>query len=275
MKKIISIMILLTGMHIFPAVLKKSPEKQQSVILAAYSYPFVDSDYWKSVISEGGEKIPYVVINPNNGPGNKVDLNYVRQLEENVKAGIKNIAYIRTNYQKSSLKSVLADVDKYYRLYGKNSLSGFFFDEVGVEEKNQPAYMKTIYEYVKNKSKDNLVIANPGRQITDNLAPYADIFVTSEISADEYINRFTEPESEFENDGCNSSHIWHIVYGAKPEQYEQIIKLSRKRNVGWLMITDDVQPNPYDDLPTNFRRMAAMINNLDGTFSTIKCGNKN
>jgi len=275
MKKIISIMILLTGMHIFPAVLKKSPEKQQFVILAAYSYPFVDSDYWKSVISEGGEKIPYVVINPNNGPGNKVDLNYVRQLEENVKAGIKNIAYIRTNYQKSSLKSVLADVDKYYRLYGKNSLSGFFFDEVGVEEKNQPAYMKTIYEYVKNKSKDNLVIANPGRQITDNLAPYADIFVTSEISADEYINRFTEPESEFENDGCNSSHIWHIVYGAKPEQYEQIIKLSRKRNVGWLMITDDVQPNPYDDLPTNFRRMAAMINNLDGTFSTIKCGNKN
>jgi len=275
MKKIISIMILLTGMHIFPTVLKKSPEKQQFVILAAYSYPFVDSDYWKSVISEGGEKIPYVVINPNNGPGNKVDLNYVRQLEENVKAGIKNIAYIRTNYQKSSLKSVLADVDKYYRLYGKNSLSGFFFDEVGVEEKNQPAYMKTIYEYVKNKSKDNLVIANPGRQITDNLAPYADIFVTSEISADEYINRFTEPESEFENDGCNSSHIWHIVYGAKPEQYEQIIKLSRKRNVGWLMITDDVQPNPYDDLPTNFRRMAAMINNLDGTFSTIKCGNKN
>jgi len=65
----------------------KSPEKQQSVILAAYSYPFVDSDYWKTVIREGGEKIPYVVINPNNGPGNKVDLNYVRQLEENVKAG--------------------------------------------------------------------------------------------------------------------------------------------------------------------------------------------
>ena len=268
-------MILLTGMHIFPATLKRSPEKQQSVILAAYSYPFVDSDYWKAVIREGGEKIPYVVINPNNGPGNKVDLNYVRQLEENVKAGIKNIAYIRTNYQKRSLKSVLADVDKYYRLYGKNNLSGFFFDEVGVEEKNQPAYMKTIYEYVKNKSKDSLVIANPGRQITDNLAPYADIFVTSEISADEYINRFTEPESEFENNEDNFYRIWHIVYGAKPEQYEQIIKLSRKRNVGWLMITDDVQPNPYDDLPTNFRRMAAMINNLDETFSTIKCGNKN
>ena len=236
-------MILLTGMHIFPATLKKSPEKQQSVIIAAYSYPFVDSDYWKTVIREGGEKIPYVVINPNNGPGNKVDLNYVRQLEENVKAGIKNIAYIRTNYQKSSLKSVLADVDKYYRLYGKNSLSGFFFDEVGVDE-----------------SKDNLVIANPGRQITDNLAPYADIFVTSEISADEYINRFTEPESEFENDGCNFSRIWHIVYGAKPEQYEQIIKLSKKRNAGWLMITDDVQPNPYDKLPKEFERIIRAVN---------------
>ena len=260
MKKKVLIMILLIGIHIFPATLKKSPEKQQSVILAAYSYPFVDSDYWKTVIREGGEKIPYVVINPNNGPGNKVDSNYVRQLEENVKVGIKNIAYIRTNYQKRSLKSVLADIDKYYKLYGENRLSGFFFDEVGVEEKNQPAYMKTIYEYVKNKSKDNLVIANPGRQITDNLAPYADIFVTSEISADEYINRFTNPESEFENDGCNSSHIWHIVYAAKPEQYEEIIKLSKKRNAGWLMITDDVQPNPYDKLPKEFERIIRAVN---------------
>ena len=253
-------MILLTGMHIFPATLKRSPEKQQSVILAAYSYPFVDSDYWKAVIREGGEKIPYVVINPNNGPGNKVDLNYVRQLEENVKAGIKNIAYIRTNYQKRPLTEVLADVDKYYELYGKNNLNGFFFDEVGVDDKSQPAYMKAIYEYVKGKGKDNIVVANPGRQITDKLAPYADVFVTSEISADEYINRFTEPESEFENNEDNFYHIWHIVYAANPEQYEQIIKLSRKRNAGWIMVTDDVQPNPYDNLPKEFERIISIVN---------------
>ena len=120
--------------------------------------------------------------------------------------------------------------------------------------------MKAVYEYVKGNGKGNIVVANPGRQITDKLAPYADIFVTSEITADEYINRFTGPESEFENDEDNFSHIWHIVYAAKPDQYEEIIKLSKRRNAGWIMVTDGVQPNPYDKLPKDFERIIRTVN---------------
>ena len=162
-------------------------EKKQSVVLAAYSYPSVDSSYWKAVIKKGGKNIPYVIINPNSGPGEETDSNYARQLKENI------------------------------------------------------------------------VVANPGRQITDKLAPYADVFVTSEITADKYINRFTEPESEFENDEDNSSHIWHIVYAAKPAQYEKIIKFSKKRNTGWIMVTNGVQLNPYDKLPEDFERIVRTV----------------
>ena len=79
-------------------------------------------------------------------------------------------------------------------------------------------------------------------------------------TADEYINRFTGPESEFENDEDNSSHIWHIVYAAKPDQYEEIIKLSKRRNAGWIMVTDGVQPNPYDKLPKDFERIIRTVN---------------
>lgn len=260
MKKIVLMAVVLIGICAFAVYMKKKLEKKQSVVLAAYSYPSADSDYWKAVIKEDGKNIPYVIINPNSGPGEETDSNYARQLKENMKAGIKNIAYIRTNYQKRPLEKVLADVDKYYELYGKDNLSGFFFDEVGVDDANQPAYMKAVYEYVKGKGKENIVVANPGRQITDKLAPYADIFVTSEITADEYINRFTEPESEFENDEDNFSHIWHIVYAAKPDQYEEIIKLSKRRNAGWIMVTNGVQPNPYDKLPEDFERIVRTVN---------------
>ena len=260
MKKIVLMAVVLVGICAFAVYMKKKLEKKQSIVLAAYSYPSADSNYWKEVIKEGGKNIPYVIINPNSGPGDKIDSNYVKQLKENMKAGIKNIAYIRTNYQKRPLEKVLADVDKYYKLYGKDNLSGFFFDEVGVDDTNQPAYMKAVYEYVKGKGKENIVVANPGRQITDKLAPYADVFVTSEITADEYINRFTEPESEFENNEDNSLHIWHIVYAAKPAQYEEIIKLSKKRNAGWIMVTNGVQPNPYDKLPKDFERIIRTVN---------------
>ena len=157
--------VVLVGICAFAVYMKKKLEKKQSVALAAYSYPSDDSNYWKEVIKEGGKNIPYVIINPNSGPGDKIDSNYVKQLKENMKAGIKNIAYIRTNYQKRPLTEVLADVDKYYELYGKDNLSGFFFDEVGVDDANQPAYMKAVYEYVKGKGKENIVVANPGSQI--------------------------------------------------------------------------------------------------------------
>ena len=186
----------------------------------------------------------------------------MKQISDNINAGIKNIGYVHTKRQRRSVAEVMADVDQYYNLYGQENISGFFFDDVGVDYANQPEYMKTIYDYAKSKSPNNFVVGNPGRQINDRLAPYADVFVTSEITADEYINRFTAPKSSFENDPANSSHIMHIVHSARPEQYDEIIRLSRERNAGWLMITDDVMPNPYDGLPTDFRRMVTVINNL-------------
>ena len=187
MKKIVLMAVVLVGICAFAVYMKKKLERKQSVVLAAYSYPSADSEYWKAVIKEGGKNIPYVIINPNSGPGEETDSNYARQLKENI------------------------------------------------------------------------VVANPGRQITDKLAPYADVFVTSEITADKYINRFTEPESEFENDEDNSSHIWHIVYAAKPAQYEKIIKFSKKRNTGWIMVTNGVQLNPYDKLPEDFERIVRTV----------------
>lgn len=110
MKKIVLMAVVLVGICAFAVYMKKKLEKKQSVALAAYSYPSDDSNYWKEVIKEGGKNIPYVIINPNSGPGDKIDSNYVKQLKENMKAGIKNIAYIRTNYQKRPLAEVLAVV---------------------------------------------------------------------------------------------------------------------------------------------------------------------
>lgn len=104
------------------------------------------------------------------------------------------------------------------------------------------------------------VIANPGAPITDAISPYADIFVTSEVSANVYINKFEKPKSDFEKNKVNAKHIWHIVHSANPKEYARIIRLSRERNAGWLMITDDVMPNPYDREPSRFMEMVNMIN---------------
>ena len=101
-------------------------------------------------------------------------------IDDNITAGIKNIGYIRTHYQTRPIEEVKAEVDKYLELYGKDKIHGYFFDEITAQNNQGTAYMAELYRYVKAKAGDKLVMANPGTHITDAIAPYADIFVTSE-----------------------------------------------------------------------------------------------
>ena len=48
---------------------------------------------------------------------------------------------------------------------------------------------------------------------------------------------------------------------ATTKEYAEIVRLSRQKNAGWLMITDDIMPNPYDMKSSEFIEMVNMINN--------------
>ena len=263
MKKIFLMIGMILGINGFAEknVNKNNVKIKQSVIATTYTYPDGKNSFWSNVLTLGKDKVPYVLINPNNGAGKKMEVNYAAQIKKNKEAGIKNIAYIATTYQRRNIKEVKAEVDRYFEFYGTDSINGFFFDEIASSTSQQVSYMKEIFDYVKSKSKNNLVIANPGAPITDAISPYADIFVTSEVSTNTYIKKFEKPKSNFENNQSNAKHIWHIVHSAAPKEYAEIIRLSRERNAGWLMITDDIMPNPYDRKPSKFIEMVNMINN--------------
>lgn len=242
---------------------------RQSVIIPAYNYPEAKGRdaYWDRVQEAGGGNIPFAIINPRSGAGQRPDDAYIQLLQNNIAAGIENIGYISTVYGSRSIKDVKDEVLKYFEFYGESNIHGFFFDETGIRTNQQILYMAEIYNYVKSLAPDKLIIANPGAAIPDRLAPYADIFVTSEVSADTYIRNFQQPTSLFENTASNARHIMHIVHSASPEQYSEIINLSRGRNAGWLFITSDSDRddnNPYNELPSDFNRMIAQINNLGG-----------
>lgn len=239
----------------------------QSLIIPAYKYPemWKADPYWQAVHTAGGTQVPFVVINPQNGAGQTVDSNYTKLLTKNRAAGIQSIAYINTLYGSRSLTEVKEEVHKYFAFYGQDNINGFFFDEVDSRSNQQTLYMAELYNYVKALSSDLLIIANPGAAITDAIAPYADIFVASEVSAETYLNEFTQPTSAFENTSSNAKHLMHMVHSASTDQYQKIIELSRNRNAGWLFITSDssaIDNNPYDDLPENFAALARQINSL-------------
>lgn len=262
MKKLFPLAALLMSTNLFAAV------ERQAIIVPAYNYPEKNDSYWNAITAIGSTAIPYVIVNPADGSGNRVDKNYVAQINKNNAAGIRNIGYIYTNYQTRPIAEVYSEVDKYMTLYGESNISGFFFDEIAVKTPEQVSYMANLYNYVKSRWTDKIVMGNPGREITDAIAPYADIFVTAEMDSAKYFNRYKGSNAAFEKNADNAKHIMHIIHSADPAQYAEIIKLSRGYNAGWLYVTDDVQNNPYDQLPTNFAALAAAIANAATSTTT-------
>ena len=243
----------------------------QSVFMLSYVYPLAKaggsefSDYWKAVHAAGSSKIPYTLIMADGGPDAKLDPGYVRLLKRNAELGFKTVAYIRTVQQTRPIAEVKAAMAKFIELYGADKIHGFYFDEISSRNNGATAYMAELYNYTKSTYGNKLVVANPGTHITDAIAPYADIFMTNEGTADEYINNYKTAYSAFEKDPANSHRIFHTIYAAKASDYQKIINLSRQRNAGWVFITTDStipDGRPYNDLAANFSTLVDNVNNL-------------
>mgnify|MGYP000915029929 FL=1 len=244
----------------------------QSVFMLSYVYPLAKaggsefSDYWKAVHAAGSSKIPYTLIMADGSPNAKLDPGYVRLLKKNAELGFKTVAYIRTIHQTRPIAEAKAAMAKFIELYGTDKIHGFYFDEISSRNNGATAYMAELYNYTKSTYGNKLVVANPGTHITDAIAPYADIFMTNEGTADEYINNYKTAYSAFERDPVNSHRIFHTIYAAKASDYQKIINLSRQRNAGWVFITTDStipDGRPYNDLAANFSALVDNVNNLN------------
>ncbi len=233
----------------------------QRVIVPAYTHPKPAGEpdpYWSTLNTlfkkDQGKTVPMAIINVNDGPGDKADPNYARQLADNTNNGIRNIAYIRTGNHTKPLTEVKAEITRWLSFY-RNTISGIMLDEVVATQPDQIAYLKDIHDYIRKTYPYFVIIANPGGHISDAAAPYADIFVTSSTSAIRYLGAdYTPATSVFETSDDTIERNFHIIYDATPSQYPAIIKKSRERNAGYVFITNAAMPAPFTALPKEFDR---------------------
>ena len=217
----------------------------QRVIVPAYTHPKPAGEpdpYWSRLNvlfkKDQGKTVPMTIVNVNDGPGDKADPNYTRQLMDNTNNGIRNIAYIRTGNHTKPLTEVKDEIDRWLNFY-RNTISGIMLDEVVATQPDQIAYLKDIHDYIRKTCPYFAIIANPGGHISDAAAPYADIFVTSSTSAVRYLGAdYTPATSAFETSDETIERNFHIIYDATPSQYPAIIKKSRERNAGYVFITN-------------------------------------
>jgi hypothetical protein len=228
------------------------------IIVPAYFYP-TPGGLWHSM-SNAATRVPLVaILNPNSGPGASQDSTYVAAVTNLHKAGGQTIGYVHTSYSAQPLATAEAEVDLYYQWY---AMDGIFLDEVTDDaDTNHLNYYAALYQYIKGKSTNALVVANPGINTVENYLtrPTAEVLVTFEVNtgysnyvADSWVTNHL------------ARHFCHLPYDvATAATMTNYVNLAISRNAGWIYVTNDKGSNPWDTLPSYWTNEVEYIRSLN------------
>ncbi len=218
------------------------PDAAQHLAVPAYFYPGAP---WTQLVASA-PTVGIAVMNPNSGPGTASNPDYVRTVHDAQQAGITVLGYVHTSYGARPLAEVLADVSSYYTWYG---VDGVFVDEASTDCVQEATYYRPLYHAIKAQAQPgrDRVALNPGTQTHECYMGAADVVVTFEGSYSSYVSGYTAPGWVVQYD---ADRFWHLVYAAPTTgDLLQAVFLSKQRRAGWVYVTPDTLPNPWDTLP--------------------------
>ena len=236
--------LLASGAWLFSAVpfASAAPENTQSIAVPSYFDPEREDFLW-SQLDGAADTVGLAVINPNDGPADSKNDAYVAQVASSQAAGIIVLGYVYTLYGSRNAQQVKSEIDDYYRWY---DVDGIFLDEVTTDCVTQPYYAE-LNDYIKLKGAEQLTVLNPGTQPSECYMSVGDILTNFEDGYTDYANNYWQPEWVKNYD---ASRFWHLVLNVTSAQdMRNAIRLSKERNAGWIYVTPDKLPNPWDTLP--------------------------
>lgn len=249
----------------------------QRLIVPAYFYP--SNNRWQELCDRLYRQLTsaVLVMNPSSGPGNARDDNYRSAVEYARTRRQRVIGYVTTRNPANEIRplaEVSAEIDRYYTFYP--GIGGVFFDEMSNNPGNKAKY-QAFYTWAKGKSPTALVVGNPGIPATHG-GPENDGAwqVTSPAVADVVVV-FEGPWARSPGDAATlpeyrtwSAPAWvfsrpaatfaHLVYESPDDTTTRsICTTSSRRNAGWIYVTRDRRPNPWDTPPSDALTMSPTL----------------
>lgn len=232
----------------------------QQLIIPGYFYPsLADPDNEWNIVA-GLPKGGIIIMNPNSGPGSSVNSDYTTAVA-NVKAnGFTVLGYVHTSYGARAAADVKADVNLYQSFY---DIDGIFYDESSTGSSDL-SYYTDIADYVHAIDTDYTVMLNFGVTPDEGYMDIADIAMTFEQTFTYYNESYVAPSYV---EDYAATKFAHLVHATSATDWEQALAWSFERNAGYIYITDDTLPNPWDTLPPYIANQSI--------FSGENCGNCN
>ncbi len=243
---------LVLAVVLFPNSHVAFAEAQTGIIVPLYQYPGANWDRLIA-IKLNNTSVPIVaIVNPDSGVGASKNPDYVAAILELKEAGIVVLGYVWTEYGARSSSEVRAEITKYKRWY---SVDGIFFDAMS-NLRGKLKYYNNLDNYVKGKGL-TMTVGNPGTDTRRIYVGSVDNIVIRENSGLPTLSFLGGWHSDF--DKSNFSFVSYDV-----ESLDGSFVASASQHVGYMYITDDDLPNPYDLLPPYLEELAEAIGSANG-----------
>jgi hypothetical protein len=226
------------------------------IMVPLYTYPGAT---WDTVIETKNDHpgVPVVaIVNPASGPGGARDSNYVSGIDELKDAGVIVLGYVSTAYTGRSLDAVRGDIDRWDSWY---DVDGIFFDEQ-TNWAGGESYYNTAGNYAESKGLD-FTVGNPGANSIPSYLSTVDVVLIYESPGLPNLNNYDDTWAQYDN-----AQLGMIPFsvGSMPTGWIN----DATEFIGWLYVTHDSLPNPWDSLPPYYDDMAAMLDDGSGPASS-------
>lgn len=233
------------------------------VLVPTYFYPTGSGATAWNALTASAQANPTVqmtaILNPANGIFSGPDANITRAATAFANAGGQLVGYVSSSYGTGtrSLASIQANIDNYFTHYGAGLVKGFFIDEMAATT-NRLDFYRTIYQYIKAKNPNLIVIGNPGLVPMAGYADVADVLTTFEGKGSTYATYDPRTTSFDWLYGLPNSHqasLVHNVSGCAAMQTAVQSAASARYQAGWIYVTQlEFEPstgvgNPWAGLP--------------------------
>jgi hypothetical protein len=182
------------------------------------------------------------VVNPDSGPGASQDGAYTSGIAKLTGANIAVLGYVATGYtSRDPQTEVEPEIDDWVAWYP--GVTGIFFDEQSNVAGDEP-YYATLDAYAKGKGL-TFTVGNPGTDTAESFVGVLDMMLI------------------YESDGLPSPASlggWHANYDKKNfgiipyavPALDSAFVAQAKLSVGYIYMTDDDLPNPWDSASSYF-----------------------
>jgi hypothetical protein len=237
---------------------------EQRDIVPAYFYPDLDSpgSQWKKMC-ETAATGSIIIMNPDSGPGKKVNPDYIKAISYCQGRGHKVIGYVHTDYGKRSLTKVTSEIDNYLKWY---EADGIFLDEMNNNADdptldknpidnttmNVKNYYSFLSQFIRQHTADpsgpsQTIVGNPG-DVSEQQGPWAfeavDVLVVFEGTAAKY-STWVQPHWAYP--GTHRQHAYrlaHLVHGVSSQSssgHSAVLARSQHNHAGYVYLTPEVE----------------------------------